>query len=393
MPHPSITFSGEGFRRDATNLRRLPPIKSIPGKVRLVKDLLRVGSWPIGVGADGTVQKWEVSEATLGEIEQVFARQKAEGQTRPLQWGHADPATGTANVSPEKVIDYWESVWHEDGTLWGEVYVKDEVAEDLKTVKRPVSVGVDYLGNILTPGTVTPVKNALLHVGIVDQGAMPGQGGFVQMAASLEKSPMDFEAVKELVNSMLGQLKDGLTLPEDVTPENIVSVTKAMLSALGAPAAEEPAEEEEEAAAVGPVDPAIPPEMAQMAGPLLKILDKKYGATIAQLNASLALLTEKRDTDKKTAFLAQLDAWCQEGSVLAVGREALVNVGKSNGWDLEALKGLPGVPMIQMGSVITPTTRATSKEAQIKEYEKAFLSTYPPARARRMAENIVNNAG
>lgn len=383
MPHPSITFSGEGFRRDATNLRRLPPIKSIPGKVRLVKDLLRVGSWPIGVGADGTVQKWDVSEATLGEIEQVFTTQKAEGQTRPLQWGHADPSTGSANVPPEKVIDYWESVWHEDGTLWGEVYVKDDVAEDLKLVKRPISVGVDYLGNILTPGTVTPVKNALLHVGIVDQGAMPGQGGFVQMAAPLEKSPMDFEAVKELVNSMLGQLKDGLTLPEDVTPENIVSVTKAMLSALGAPAAEEPAEEEPP---TGPVVTDPPADMAQMGA-----LVVKQGKQIAQLTSALQILSNHKADDKKSAFTKHVESLVQAGFP-AKSQQALLNVGAANDWDTDSIKDLPlvGEAIAQMGSVLKDMIPKNSKDAQIKQKTDDFVKAgFGRNIAKKMAEKLV----
>ena len=111
MPHPSITSTGGDFRRDATNLRSLPPLKAIPGKVRLVKDLLRVGEWPIGLGADGQIQKWTVTPEVLTDIATVFERQKSEGQTRPLQWGHADPATGNANVEPEKVIDYWDCLF------------------------------------------------------------------------------------------------------------------------------------------------------------------------------------------------------------------------------------------------------------------------------------------
>ena len=395
MPHPSITSTGEPFRRDATNLRLLPPPKEIPGKVRLVKDLLRVGEWPIGVGADGTIQKWNVDAATLSDISTVFERQKSEGQTRPLQWGHADPKTGHANVDPEKVIDYWDSLFAENDTLWGVVYVKESVAEDLTTVKRPVSVGVDYLGNVLTPGAnPEPVKNALLHVGIVDQGAMPGQGGFIQMAAKLETRKMDFAALVESINALLEYVKKGAKLPESVDETNInLALAMAVSLLTGAEAAvEEEEEPDEEAPAIGPVE-GMPPEMAQMAAPLIKHFDKLYGGKIAQLNASLALVTGKQGADKKAAFAAHVDGLCSAG-IPASSRDALINVGASNDWDINSLSGLPGVDaaLVQMGSKLTTRIPETNKEVQIREYETAFAKTYPPTVARRMAENVVNRA-
>jgi hypothetical protein len=182
IDRPAITTATGPFRRDPRTLRMLPPLRSVPGKVRLVKDLLRVGKWPVGSNGAGGVEWWDVDEATLADIARVFTAQKAAGQTRPLQWGHVDPNGGTMNTDARNVIDYWDSLFAEAGTLWGAIYVTDAVAADLTSVARPVSVGVDHRGTILTPGMdVAPVKNALIHVAVVDQGAMPGQGPFVQM--------------------------------------------------------------------------------------------------------------------------------------------------------------------------------------------------------------------
>lgn len=180
---PTVSIPSGGFTRTPTAFKgKLPPARSVPGKVRLVKDLLRPGRWPIGVDARGNVQFWDVTAQTMADISRVFRKQKAEGQTRPLQWGHADPSKGTANVEAEKVVDYWDDVIVAGQTLWGVIYVTIEDAEMLTSVNRPISVAVDYQGNVFTPGTVAPMKNALLHVALVDQGAMPGQGPFVQMA-------------------------------------------------------------------------------------------------------------------------------------------------------------------------------------------------------------------
>lgn len=180
---PAVSIPSGGFARTPTALKgSLPPARSVPGKVRLVKDLLRPGRWPIGVDAGGNVQFWDVTAATLVDIARVFQKQKAEGQTRPLQWGHVDPSTGNANADPRNVVDYWDCLIVSGQTLWGVIYVTNEDAAMLTSVNRPISVAVDYAGNVLTPGSVAPMKNALLHVALVDQGAMPGQGPFVQMA-------------------------------------------------------------------------------------------------------------------------------------------------------------------------------------------------------------------
>lgn len=183
---PAVSIPSGAFQQRPPALRNLPPARKVPGKVRLVKDLLRVGRWPIDADGRGNVQFWDVTAATLADVAKVFARQKAEGQTRPLQWGHVDPSTGHANADARDVVDYWDALFVDGSTLYGVVYVTEADAEDLTSVQRPISVAVDYRGNVMTPGSVTPVKNALIHVAIVDQGAMPGQGPFVQMGAKLE---------------------------------------------------------------------------------------------------------------------------------------------------------------------------------------------------------------
>lgn len=389
MHHPSITYSGDEFRRDATNLRRLPQAKAIPGKVRLVKDLLRVGNWPVGVKENGEIDYWDVTPDVISDVERVFSKQFGEGQKRPLQWKHADLSKGVVNVDAREVVDYWDSVFAEGDTLWGVVYASEKDAEELTRVNRPVSVAIDRGGQILTPGTVEPVKNALIHVALVDQGAMPGQGPFVQMAAPLKEKTMDFAALVESINALLNAVKPGAKLPEGVDESNINLVLSTTVSLLTGDetAVEEEGATEGETEVVGPVE-GLPPEMAQMAGPLLKLFDQKF----AQMNASLALMQGKQASDKKSAFTAHVDALCGAG-IAASSRDALINVGAANDWNIASLDGLPGVSeaIVQMGSRLGTRIPATNRETQINELTASYeRAKFPPAVARRMAEKAVD---
>lgn len=371
MPHPSITSSGVGFRRDATNLRLIPPIKSIPGKVRLVKDLLSVGEWPIGATADGTVQKWTVTQSTLDDIARVFCDQKGQGQTRPLQWKHADTESGVANVDARDVVDYWDELFVEGPTLWGVIYTTEDDAKTLTKVNRPISVGVDYLGNVLTPGTVTPVKNALLHVALVDQGAMPGQGPFVQMAAPKGTKTMDFAALVEAINTLLEALNPGAKLPEGVDESNINLALSMAVSLLTGGEVEATEDDPPE---VGPVDTGMPPELAQMR------------AQMAQLTASMKIVLGNRETESQSAFTDRVDEMIEAGTP-ASARDSLIEVGKATKWDLSKLDGLmPSTVQLgsRLGKVQPPKKQNADELAQ--EFRRAGFA---PHVAKRMADKRV----
>ena len=62
IDRPAVTTATGPFRRDPRTLRNVPPLRSVPGKVRLVKDLLRVGKWPVGLDpVSGNVEFWDVT--------------------------------------------------------------------------------------------------------------------------------------------------------------------------------------------------------------------------------------------------------------------------------------------------------------------------------------------
>ncbi len=122
-------------------------------RTRIVKDVLRVGRWKVGVDADGAPRFWPVTEATLHQIASSFRAARAAGNQFNLCWGHGDPET--------KITDARDAIQPIDdlvydpqtATLWASVYVVPDTARDLQNASRQVSVRVvdswtDGAGNV-----------------------------------------------------------------------------------------------------------------------------------------------------------------------------------------------------------------------------------------------------
>ncbi len=150
----------------------------MPAKVRLRKDVLKVGRWLTGYTPDGKPTFWTVTRETLDRLARNFASQLAAGYRHPLQWGHcANVPFGDAATAGITDI---KRIWREEDALFAEFEVSPEVARTLTAMNRQVSVSV-------VPRWQTQAgkswDESLTHIAIVDHGAVPGQAPFVQLSA------------------------------------------------------------------------------------------------------------------------------------------------------------------------------------------------------------------
>lgn len=300
---------------------QLPAKENRPGRVRIVKDVLRVGTW-----------KWSGGEASfkaedLAAIAESFAAQKTARILRPLQWDHSDPETNHA--STDQVVTYLSDAWVEGETLWVAAYVTPEEAETLTGDDWPVSVHVVWNSQDQL-GQTWPLQ--LLHVAIVDQPSMPGQARFAALAAGLPKeNTLDLEKMIAAFNKLLNAIKKGAKLPEGID-ENTFPIALDMAVAMitgEAPEEEKPEGEEGDDASGAPV----PPEDAAL-GARLRRLEKQN----AVLGAQLAVLQGAKADDAKQAFVSAVGELIANGTP-ASSRDALLNLGKANEWDTACLAG------------------------------------------------------
>lgn len=147
-----------------------------------MKDCLRTGWWLLGHDAQGEAIYWDVTPEILRELVANFNSQYAAGYYHPLQWGHPSPTPGSSERS---TLQYLRNLWVEGDTLYFAVYVTPEEAAELQRKHRQVSVRV-------VPQWQTQAGQSwgqtLIHIAIVDHGAVPGQFPFVELAASLRKA-------------------------------------------------------------------------------------------------------------------------------------------------------------------------------------------------------------
>ena len=143
---------------------------------------MRVGRWLLGVDSSDQPIYWDVTPALLRELVSNFNSQYAAGIYHPLQWGHSAATIGSTELSS---VEYIRHLWIEGDTLYFGVYVSPDEAAELQRKHRQVSVRV-------VPQWQTQAGQSwgitLVHIAIVDHGAVPAQMPFVELAASLRKA-------------------------------------------------------------------------------------------------------------------------------------------------------------------------------------------------------------
>lgn len=155
-------------------LSGLSPLDSSRG-VRVVKDVLKVGTWKAGSG------EWVVTDSTLIQLANDFAAMQKAGVKSSLYWGSRPDGgpMGQHGVEAKNAIAPIDQVFVQDGVLYCSAYVTDEQAKLLSNPAHQVSVGVQPNW---TDGAQKKYALALLHVAIVDQPVVTGQGPFLTLS-------------------------------------------------------------------------------------------------------------------------------------------------------------------------------------------------------------------
>jgi hypothetical protein len=187
----------------------LPPARVVPGKVRLVKDALRVGKFLCGCDPDDASAYLNVTPETLNGIVANFNAQAKSGLRHPLCWGHGEK---NKDIDARNIITDLDTVWTDGETLFVAIYVDPDTHKTLTSERREVSVGLcrDWTDG----GGKTWPGQSLLHLAIVSHAAVSGQEPFVQLGAPTAKSQADgnshvvIDWVKTLkaMNTLMGGL-------------------------------------------------------------------------------------------------------------------------------------------------------------------------------------------
>lgn len=351
---------------DAPTFSRLPALKNTPGKTRLVKDCLKTGKWYLGDSPGGEPLYWDVTPETLDTLERNFAEQMAAGYYHNLQWGHPAPIPGN---SEQLVIEYISDLWREDDTLYFSVYVTPETAEQLQQKHRQVSVRVIPRFH---PAEQYDWSDTLIHVAIVDHGAVPSQIPFRELSASLSASMscrvenqrdfislaalsdnstsetntvnqgtklMDFAKLVELINLLLAKVSDTAKLPVEgenaVTEETLVSTLSMILEVLGINSGSTESTDDSSAATGTPADTGS----AELSAVLTLI--KSYDARLQAF--------ESRDIAKRKADFTARAKELGACGLPAKNVNALLAQGEKNGWELSAFDAVEGLPGLKLG--------------------------------------------
>jgi len=348
--------------------RNPPPLKPGRGE-RLCREILRERpeGWLIGSDPSDPACYLRCSPGVIEAFRATAVERANAGLLVPIQWGH-NPDNGQHVDDPQKVVDYFEEFWvesHDHGqSVWAACYPGPRF-EQLRDCKLPVS---PHLHAAVADGTGKVWHNVILHVALVDHATMPRQNGFVAMAlpSTNPKGPtLDISAIVEVINKLLAAIDPKLQLPTTIADE--AGLTAALEIIMPMVGGGEEAPDPEDSAVVPPVDPNAAVAMA------LAPINKQ----LAALNAELAILKGAKAKAAQDAFTEAVDGAIAMG-LPAASRDALLNVGKANGWnvsELEPFKAMAGISLgLKTASVIDSKqsgkddeTRAILREAGLSD--------------------------
>lgn len=197
-------------------LSGLTPLDTSRG-VRVVKDVLRVGNWKAGQS------DWIVTEETLKTLANDFLAMSAAGVRSSLYWGSRPDGgpLGQHGVEAKNAIAPIDQVFVQDGVLYCSAYVTDEQAKLLNNPAHQVSVGVQPNW---TDGAHKKYSLALLHVAIVDQPVVTGQGPFLTL--SLDSAHKDDDDMTPELKATL----DALTTSNKTLSESFITLSNQFVA-------------------------------------------------------------------------------------------------------------------------------------------------------------------
>lgn len=217
---------------------------------RVIKDVLPVGRVKVGTNGDGSPEFWDVTPQVLAQIASAHERSFARGVAMNLTKSHGDLRTGI--VPTDELIAPIHEAIVSCGVLWVSCYVTPEQARYLQNPACKVSPGIwpnwsDGFGNVY------PIR--MLHVAVVDNPAVPGQGRFIAMAnrtkpfaplalanatapakPNTKATAVDFQDLKNSIGILLKELSQHgppVKLPTDTTEESINRDLRIIISSLG----------------------------------------------------------------------------------------------------------------------------------------------------------------
>lgn len=318
---------------------------------RLVKDVLRVGKWKVGIDPNnGQPILWDVTPHTLAGIVGNFSTTQSRGIAMNLTKSHGNLQTGV--VPTDDLISPLDACVVDGDVMWLATYATPEQAKVLTNPAVKVSPmvwpnWVDGMGNKY-PG------DTLLHVAATDQPVVSGQGPFVALANSQSKGAgkMDLEEIRGLVNQILSAA-GGPQIPEGVDETSFLVALKMAASMLSG---EEPeAEEAPEGDGGGEMADAVgaalgagaamnnsgtgsppPGRSAALTGmpPWAKAM---FGEFSTQIKALSNQVNQGVGAQRKTEYDAKLAALATAGKITPAQRAHLEKAGPSVGYALSNL--------------------------------------------------------
>lgn len=350
MPRPApnyvVTIPDSAFSQEIPNLKHLPPKREVPGKRRVVTDVLPVGRWYIGNDqATGEELHWNVTGETLAELGATFNAQRDSGIRHGLFWGHSE----NGKLDDRNRIDDIDALWVEDGRLWMSAYVGESDFADLTGKRRDVSIGVQFNWK---DGTGKTWKVSPWHVAVVDHGTVPNQHPFIELAATEStEAPsvaMTFDSTVAGINTLLGKvgMKPLPTEGENaVTEENFDLVFGVIVGMVDENAEDGEGDGEGEESQ----EPETPILDENMTVQELSAKISSQEATIAELSATIKGFQAKQAGTAEQEFTTRLNGMLAKGFDPDQAK-TLKSVASVNGWDVKILDPFDVGGGIELGS-------------------------------------------
>ena len=136
--------------------------------MRFKKPIVTTGVYTI---PGDTPRKVEVTSDRLNHWADQFHSMKSAGVSVPAPWNHSTEAlpmsVGNDGTLPRSDINagWWDKVWVEDNTLWGELDVPQN--EDAVKIGTSVKESSIYVRPSFVDGSGNEWKDSLMHIALV----------------------------------------------------------------------------------------------------------------------------------------------------------------------------------------------------------------------------------
>ncbi len=170
-----VTAPAAPFQSGKPSIKGLPPLKTIPGRVRLVKDIMRVGRWNVALTNSGQPVMQDFTPARLQQLVNRFNEHKRAGIGHPICFDHGEHCDTSERDSVADV----DELWTDGTTLWMSTYVTPAQKAVLTEKIRRVSLGavhdwIDGTGKLWA-------GYSILHVALVVHPVVSPQHPFLEL--------------------------------------------------------------------------------------------------------------------------------------------------------------------------------------------------------------------